>query len=275
MIITREITGGKLKVPARPKVPSRRDESSDDGDDDVSSTGTGASISTSRYDDEDDASSVDFSPRRHETVYNRQLTRDELRKGSIVSISTTISSTTEYVPPEVHSPTPNSLPNDLQIPTICRGLLLLAQMSSEDNLFTADYTKRCVELARENKDFVLGFIAQEGLNQQQGDNFLTMTPGVSLLPSSSSSADTNQFPTIAARRPSQHWPPPRRVSIPLDKLQGDGKGQQYNTPQRVILEKGVDIIIVGRGIIEADNPSTEAERYRREGWQALSERWRR
>ena len=277
MIITREITGGKF--PARPKLSSQRDEDSDDVDDDATSTGTGASDLRSRYDDvskdddEDDASSVDFSPRRHETVYNRQLTRDELRKGSIVSISTTISSTTEYIPPEVHSPTPNSLPNDLQIPTICRGLLLLAQMSSEDNLFTAEYTKRCIELARQNRDFVLGFIAQEGLNEQKEDNFLTMTPGVSLPPSSSE--ELNQVSSVSARRPSQHWPPPRRVSIPLEKVQGDGKGQQYNTPRRVILEKGADVIIVGRGIIEADDPSTEAERYRREGWQALCERWRR
>jgi len=277
MIITREITGGKFQAPQ--KLPSRRDEDSDDGDDDATSRGTGVSESTSRYseasreDDEDDAASVDLSPRRHETVYNRQLTRDELRKGSIVSISTTISSTTEYVPPEVHSPTPNSLPNDLQAPTICRGLLLLAQMSSEDNLFTAEYAKRCVELARENRDFVLGFIAQEGLNKRQGDNFLTMTPGVSS--PSPSAADPDQFPSMTTRRPSQHWPPPRRVSIPLERLQGDGKGQQYKTPRWVVLEKGVDIIIVGRGITEADNPSTEAERYRREGWQALSERWSR
>ena len=33
-----------------------------------------------------------------------------------------------------------------------------------------------------------------------------------------------------------------------------------------------DIVIVGRGILKADDPQTEAERYRRHAWQAYLER---
>jgi len=52
----------------------------------------------------------------------------------------------------------------------------------------------------------------------------------------------------------------------------DGLGQQYITPELAILERGADVIIVGRGIIEAKDPESEAEIYRARGWQAYSER---
>jgi uridine monophosphate synthetase len=35
---------------------------------------------------------------------------------------------------------------------------------------------------------------------------------------------------------------------------------------------GNDIVIVGRGIIKAGDPATEAERYRRKAWEAYEER---
>ena len=124
-----------------------------------------------------------------------------------------------------------------------RGLLLLAEMSSEGSLMTGDYTRRCVGAARQYRDFVVGFIAQRCLNEAPGDTFITMTPGVSLPPANGASRDP-----------------------------GDGLGQQYNTPKNVILEKGSDVIIVGRGILKADNPQEEAERYRRAGWDAYEQR---
>ncbi|KAK6425364.1 orotidine 5'-phosphate decarboxylase, partial [Oleoguttula sp. CCFEE 5521] len=119
------------------------------------------------------------------------------RKQSVVSVSTTISTKTEAI-----SPTPqlkaslsrgsteedddddedeDTLKSQLEAlgpPPFYRSLLLLAQMSSEANFFTPEYTSACVREARKNRDFVMGFIAQQGLNSEPDDNFITMTPGV-------------------------------------------------------------------------------------------------
>lgn len=114
------------------------------------------------------------------------------------------------------------------------ALLLLAQMSSKDNLFTAEYTQKTVELAKENSDFVIGFISQERLTDDP--QFIHFTPGIKL------------------------------------EAGSDSLGQQYNTPQHAILHNGTDIIIVGRGIFEAQRPATEAEIYRKAGWEAYLQR---
>ena len=47
---------------------------------------------------------------------------------------------------------------------------------------------------------------------------------------------------------------------------GDGKDQQYITPKEAI-DKGVDILIVGRGIIGSANMLEECEKYRLEAWE--------
>ncbi|KAJ3774472.1 orotidine-5'-monophosphate decarboxylase [Lentinula raphanica] len=129
-----------------------------------------------------------------------------------------------------------------------RGLLLLAEMSTRGALATGSYTEDAVRMARANRDFVIGFIAQrtmEGVGLQShsvdNDDFLTLTPGVGL------------------------------------DSKGDAMGQQYRTPRQVILESGCDVIIVGRGIYGKD-PSLvdeiklQAQRYREAGWQAYQER---
>lgn len=107
-----------------------------------------------------------------------------------------------------------------------QGLLLIAQMSSKGALFTPEYTAATVALAKQYPEFVMGFISQEKLTE--APNFIHMVPGVSL------------------------------------ESKGDGLGQQYNTPESVI-SRGGDVLIVGRAIIGAKNPLSEAKRFREAG----------
>ncbi|KAF2430947.1 Orotidine 5'-phosphate decarboxylase [Tothia fuscella] len=197
---------------------------------------------------EDEPSPVNGVAPSHGVDRLHTSTRD-LRKSSVVSISTTISTKTEPISPV---PTPyiddgsgsaSSAFENLGSTPYLRALLLLAEMSSEGNLLTGEYTTQCVEIARQHNDFVIGFIAQRSLNEQESDNFLTMTPGVSL-------------------------PPPGKENANM----GDGQGQQYNTPRHVVLEMGSDVIIVGRGILQAEDRAAEAERYRTEAWAAYERR---
>lgn len=131
---------------------------------------------------------------------------------------------------------------DLGPPPHARGLLLLAEMSSAGNLLTPEYTDACVKAARGNQDFVLGFVAQRSLNGEADDAFLTFAPGVSL---------------------------PKEGD---ELARGDGKGQQYRGPEQVIGKDGVDIVIVGRGILGATDRGREAERYRKAAWEAYEGR---
>jgi orotidine 5'-phosphate decarboxylase subfamily 1 len=115
-----------------------------------------------------------------------------------------------------------------------RGLLLLAEMSSKNHLMTSDYTQKTIEMALRYPDFVMGFICQRKISDHPGH--IHMMPGI-------------QF---AAK--------------------GDALGQQYATPEEAILERHVDIIIVGRGVIAADDPKQTAERYRKVSWDAFQQR---
>lgn len=126
-----------------------------------------------------------------------------------------------------------------------RGILLLAQMSTKGNLMTPAYTQACVDAARAHKSFVVGFIAQHTLNTLPDDAFVHLTPGCKLPPPGEEIDETA-----------------------TGQIAGDGMGQQYNTPARLIGICGADIVIVGRGIITAVDPPSEAERYRRKAWKA-------
>ncbi|KAL8842086.1 MAG: hypothetical protein Q9176_002778 [Flavoplaca citrina] len=181
------------------------------------------------------------------------------RRYSVVTATTTISQSFEPCPPNPAtlqrslSSSSGDTPTDratalkeLGPPPHARGLLLLAQMSSENNLLNAEYTNACVSAARAHKDFVLGFIAQENLNADKKDEFLVFTPGVG-------------------------FPPDGKNGVGA-KNKGDGLGQQWRGPREVVRDEGADIVIVGRGIVNARDRASEAERYRQEAWKGYEER---
>ena len=170
-------------------------------------------------------------------------------RGMIAS-TITIETRAEPIPREVGENDVSKVDGQTMVPisdSSPKGLLLLAEMSSEGNLLSADYAHQCLLLARDHRDFVIGFIAQRCLNIEPDDQFITLTPGVSLPPADSCQGTTS-------------------------KLKGDGLGQQYTSPRQAVLEQGSDVVIVGRGILRAHDPKTEAKRYRREAWKAYKDR---
>lgn len=114
-----------------------------------------------------------------------------------------------------------------------RALILLPQMSSQDNLAHGTYSQKTIEWAQTYSDFVIGFIARKQLINDP--KFIHFTPGV--------------------------------------KLQegGDGMGQQYLTPEKVI-QDGSDCIIVGRGIYQSNDPVNAVKEYQSAGWSAYQKR---
>ena len=118
-----------------------------------------------------------------------------------------------------------------------RGLLMLAELSSKGSIAHGKYTEETVEIAKTDKEFVIGFIAQRDMGgADEGFDWIVMTPGVGL----------------------------------DDK--GDALGQQYRTVGEVI-KTGTDIIIVGRGLFgKGRDPVVEGARYRDAGWKAYLER---
>ncbi len=111
-----------------------------------------------------------------------------------------------------------------------RGLLLLAEMSSENNLFTKEYALQTLRMAEQFPEFVIGFISQQKLSEDP--SWIYMTPGVQL------------------------------------QAGKDALGQQYVTPEMALVTHQSDIIIVGRGIIKAEDTLAEARKYREAGWSA-------
>jgi len=123
-----------------------------------------------------------------------------------------------------------------------RGLILLAQMSSEGNLATDEYTKKAVEMAEQFPEFVMGFIGNGGnsselkkLTSMAHPRFVILTPGVKLGGG------------------------------------GDKLKQIYSNPQEAV-KAGSDVILVGRGIYAAPDPKKSAQEHRLAGWEAYQKR---
>ncbi|KAF5511399.1 Orotidine 5'-phosphate decarboxylase [Colletotrichum siamense] len=211
---------------------------------------TSVTVGTPRsesFDDYDEDQANDLHSAEH-TIGAPRPADVNGRKGSIVSI-TTLTQHFEPAPsprfPRNESHGDDVLYAGIEEAPMDRGLLILAQMSSAGNFMNKEYTQACVEAAREHKSFVMGFVSQESLNTAPEDAFIHMTPGCQLPPEGDEENGG---------------------------VAGDGKGQQYNTPQKLVELCGTDIVIVGRGILKAGDPQSEAERYRRKAWKAYLSR---
>lgn len=115
-----------------------------------------------------------------------------------------------------------------------RGLLLIAELSSAGNLLTVDYIKSTLKMAEQFADFVIGFITQRLISNDP--HWINLTPGIQLQEGQ------------------------------------DTLGQRYVTPERAILENGTDVIIVGRGILDAKDPLATAQTYREHAWDCYQRR---
>ena len=121
------------------------------------------------------------------------------------------------------------------------GILLLAQMSSRDNLLSEEYGNRTVEFGTASPH-VIGYIGNgsspaeiESLRAKAGDGRMIWTPGVNL------SAAEGVL------------------------------GQRYGHPSDAV-RAGSDAVIVGSGIHGDENPEEAARSYAEASWKALLER---
>ncbi|XP_074037044.1 rudimentary-like [Leptinotarsa decemlineata] len=116
-----------------------------------------------------------------------------------------------------------------------RGVFLLAETSAAGSLITESYVKSTLEMAEEYSDLVAGIVCQSPLFLKN-PGLIQLTPGV-------------------------------RIDIKKDDL-----GQQYNSPASIVLERGADIAVVGRGITLAKDPEVAAAAYKKLLWDAYLQR---
>lgn len=105
----------------------------------------------------------------------------------------------------------------------------------QGNLISPDYTEASVKMAEKYRDLVTGFVCQKR-ETFSDPGLIQLTPGVQL----ESAKDT--------------------------------MGQVYNNPEKVVLENGADIIVVGRGIIAAKNPEAQVIIYKDILWKCYLKR---
>ncbi|KAL7730059.1 hypothetical protein ACLKA6_009345 [Drosophila palustris] len=118
-----------------------------------------------------------------------------------------------------------------------RGVFLLAEMSSSGNLIDDKYKESSNKIATEggDVDFVAGIVGQSA-NCFAFPGLIQLTPGI-------------------------------KIDESVDKL-----GQQYQSPESAVKERGADIGVVGRGILQANNVQQAAINYRDRLWAAYTER---
>lgn len=116
-----------------------------------------------------------------------------------------------------------------------KGVFLLAEMSSEGNLISGEYKSATVSMASKYPELITGFVCQNK-DTFVDSGLIQLTPGVQLESSK------------------------------------DNLGQVYNSPEKVILENGADVIVVGRGIVAAKSPVTQAVIYKDTLWKCYQKR---
>lgn len=97
-------------------------------------------------------------------------------------------------------------------------------MTTKGSLATGSYTQSSVDIARNHKDIVIGFVTTRSLHTVQADTPLTENEDFVIF-------------TTGVNRSSK----------------GDKLGRQYQTLASAI-ERGADFIIAGRGIYAAEDP---------------------
>lgn len=121
-----------------------------------------------------------------------------------------------------------------------RGVFLLAEGSSDGSLADDHYRAETIKMAAQYPQLVTGMVCQS-VQFRNDPGLLQLTPGVRL--------------------------PPEGAAVA-----GDDLGQRYNTPAHVILERGADIAVVGRGIIHSPEPLEAVKLYKKLLWDAYLQR---
>lgn len=116
------------------------------------------------------------------------------------------------------------------------GMMLVAEGSSVDNLFSPTFAHKCMDIAYKNDETVSGIICQRRVSLD--NRFVYMTPGVHL------SATT------------------------------DGSDQKYRSPSDAIIRDDCDVIIVGRGIthLPLNQIEQESKRYASKAYQCYQQK---
>ncbi|OAD55753.1 Uridine 5'-monophosphate synthase [Eufriesea mexicana] len=126
----------------------------------------------------------------------------------------------------------DGLQNGLKNISEPRGFFVIAEMSSKGALTVNEYTL-CATSIAQNSDMVIGIVCQSNIFSNLG--LIQLTPGVKLSQGS------------------------------------DDLGQQYNTPKSVV-NSGADIVVVGRGITDAEDKLAATLEYKKELWTAYQNR---
>ncbi len=121
-----------------------------------------------------------------------------------------------------------------------RSSFLLAKMSSKGNLINETYTRNVFNMGEKYHELVSGYICHANGKEE-------------------------------LRKLKNKIPKGQLMLMPGVKLQAgsDATGQQYTTVEDA-MEGGADCIIVGRGIIEAENPEAKAKEYRERAWKGYN-----